>query len=271
MSTLLPAVRALRARRSLILAYHGVGPAHPLEDPHNLCVSQERFEAQVGLLRRAGFRFLTVAELAELASGGPPPPGHVALSFDDGMENNHSLLLPLLRRHGLPATVYVATGLIGAPNPWMAPAAGARMMTEEEIGELAAAGIELGAHTVTHPDLSQLDRDACLREMAESRRELERIAGAPVRTLAYPFCRYGEAAMAAAADAGFTAAVTCEGRGAWRRFELPRAMITGVDGIGRFALKLAGAYHPLRDSAPGRAVRALTRSARARARRRGWS
>jgi peptidoglycan/xylan/chitin deacetylase (PgdA/CDA1 family) len=82
-------------------------------DPENLCVAPRRFRAQVELLLAAGFEFLTVAELTSRMNGGPPPPGLAALSFDDGMENNVSVLLPLLREYGLPATVYVATGLIG--------------------------------------------------------------------------------------------------------------------------------------------------------------
>ena len=251
-------------RRSAIVGYHGVGPSTAAQDPRNLRVWPERFRAQVELLRDAGFEFVTVAELARRASGGRPPAGMVALSFDDGMDDNHTVLLPLLREYAIPATVYVATGMIGAPNPWMGD--GARMMTADELRELHAAGVELGAHTVSHPDLSTLPRAACLDEMARSRAALEELTGAPVRTFAYPFCRYGPEAAAAAAQAGFDAAVTCEGRGSWRRFEMKRAMVTGKDGIPSFMLKLLDAYQPLFDSPPGRLVRASTRAARRRLR-----
>jgi peptidoglycan/xylan/chitin deacetylase (PgdA/CDA1 family) len=257
-------LKALRARRSLILAYHGVAPSDPGEDPHNLRVPPRRFRAQVELLLRAGFELVTVSALARRAAGGKPPAGLAALSFDDGMEDNHSVLLPILREYEIPATVYVTTGLIGQSNPWLAPESGARMMTEDELRELAAAGVELGAHTVTHPDMSLMDRPACLREMVESREVLESVADTAVHTFAYPFCRYGDAAMAAAADAGFLAAVTCEGRGGWGRYELGRAMITGKDGFPSFMLKASNAYQPLFDSPPGRLLRAATRGARAR-------
>ena len=267
-SWLIPPLRGLRARRSLILAYHGVAPSDPGEDPHNLRVPPSRFRAQVELLLGAGFEMVTVADLAERAGGGTAPPGLAALSFDDGMEDNHSVVLPILREYRIPATVYVTTGLIGQANPWLAPESRARMMTEAELRELAAAGVELGAHTVTHPDMSLLDHAACLREMVESREALERLAGAAVSTFAYPFCRYGEAAVAAAADAGFLAAVTCEGRGGWSRYELRRAMITGKDGFPSFLLKASDAYQPLFDSRPGRLLRAATRAARAQVRRR---
>lgn len=255
--------RRLRERRSVIVGYHGVA-ASPDDDPRNLRVSSPRFREQVELLRDAGFEFVTVADLARRANGGPPPPGLAALSFDDGMEDNHSVLLPLLRDYGIPATVYVATGLIGEPNPWMGAGSGARMMTAEELRELAAAGVELGAHTVSHPDLSTLDRESCLREMRDSRAAIERVTGRDVETFAYPFCRYGAEAVAAAREAGFTAAVTCEGRGGWDPFEMKRAMLTGRDGRPSFMLKLFDAYQPLFDSPPGRVARVATRSARTR-------
>ena len=256
----------LSRRRSVVFGYHGVGEPRAEVDPHFLRVSPARLASQIELLRDAGFRFCTVAELAELAGGRTPPPGYAALSFDDGMEDNHSALLPILQEHGIPATIYVCTGLMGKPNPWLADGAGARMMTRDEVVALARAGLEIGAHTVTHPDLSQLDRAACLREMEDSRDELASMVGAPVRTFAYPFCRYGPAAAEAARDAGFLAAVTGEGRGGWQPHEMNRAMITGKDGTASFLLKAAELYHPLFNSPPGRLVRVTTRGLRRRAR-----
>ena len=262
---LTPAARALRARRSLILAYHGIAESSAEVDPEFLRVSPKAFRGQLDVLVGAGFEVVTVAELARRAAGGPPPPGLVALTFDDGMADNHSVLLPILRDYGLPATIYVATGLIGRANPWMKPGTG-RMMVEDELREVAAAGVELGAHTVTHPNLEELDYDACLREMIESRNVLAKLTGHPVRTFAYPFCKYGEAAVRAARGAGFEAAVTCQWRGSWAPFEMKRVMITGKDGPASFALKLAELYGPLLNSSAGRFTRWATRRARRRAR-----
>ncbi len=265
-----PIVESLRAvarRRSVILCYHGVSPRSDATDPEFLRVPPERFRSQIEALRDAGFAFTTVRELARRADGGPPPAGLAALSFDDGWDDNHSIVLPILRELGIPATVYVATGMIGAPNPWLPSLAGARMMTLSELRELDEAGFELGAHTVTHPDLSRLDRARCLEEMVESRTTLERETGAAVDTFAYPFCHYGPAALAAVREADFLCAVTCQGRGSWDRFEIKRALITGKDGWPSFLLKLADAYQPLFESPPGRLLRGATRAARAHARR----
>ncbi len=263
---MLAAGRRVRARRSVILAYHGVARRSAARDPGFLCVPPAAFRQQLELLLDAGFEVVTVAELARRAAGGTPAPGMVALSFDDGMDDNHAVVLPLLREHGVPGTVYVTTGLIGQPNPWMGEDSGARMMTEEELRDLVAAGFELGAHTVTHPDMSKLDRNACLREMIDSRSEIEQRTGAQVTTFAYPFCFYGDAAREAAREAGFAMAVTCHGRGSWDPWATRRTMITGKDGMLSFMLKLTGAYEPLFASLPGRALRVTTRRMRAAAR-----
>jgi peptidoglycan/xylan/chitin deacetylase (PgdA/CDA1 family) len=256
------AARSLRRRRSVVLCYHGVGASTLRLDPHFLRVPQERFREQVQLLVHAGFEFVTVARLAEQLRDGRSPPGLAALTFDDGMEDNHAVVLPMLVEWGIPASVYVRTDVIGKPNPALAPESGARMLTESQISDLASAGVEIGAHTVHHPDLSQLNLDDCLREMSESKQTLERITGSPVQTLAYPYCRYGRAALAAAPLAGFKAAVTCQGRGGWAPYEIKRALITGKDGMPSFLLKLADAYQPAFESVPVRVLRRATRAPR---------
>jgi peptidoglycan/xylan/chitin deacetylase (PgdA/CDA1 family) len=262
------ALRAVAARRPVILGYHGIhAPACNGHDPHHHWTHPDRFRHHVDLIGEAGFAFVTVAEIAERLRRGEPVAGLAALSFDDGMEDNHHTVLPMLRDLGLPATFYVTTGLIDKANPWLAPESGARMMTEGALRELAAEGNEIGAHSVTHPDLAQLGYADCLREMVESKQVLERITGRPVRTFAYPSCRYGSATKAAAREAGFIAAVACEARGSWDPFELRRALITGADGMGTFLLKVLDRYQPLFDSPVGRAVRVGTRPVRARSRR----
>ncbi|HET7127688.1 MAG TPA: polysaccharide deacetylase family protein [Gaiellaceae bacterium] len=262
------AARSLSARRSVVLCYHGVGPSTARTDPGYLRVRPDAFRAQLELLLGAGFRFVSVSEFASRCAGDAPPAGLAVLSFDDGMDDNHDVVLPILAELRLPATVYVVTGLIGKPNPWMGRESGARMMNHEELRELVAGGVEIGAHTITHPDLSRLAYDACLHEMDGSRRELENLLAVSVKTFAYPFCRYGPAARLAVERAGFEAAVTCQGLGSWDRFELKRSLITGKDELPMFLLKLTDAYQPLFDSLPGRAVRSSTRAIRDHVRRR---
>jgi peptidoglycan/xylan/chitin deacetylase (PgdA/CDA1 family) len=255
------ALARLREHRSVILGYHGVGSSSVIDDMSMLLVSPSRFRRQIELLVDAGFRFLTVAELAREAAGKAPPPGYAAISFDDGMRNNYTTALPILSSYGIAATIYVTIGFIGGVSPWVRAAGENRMLNEAEIGELASAGWELGAHTMTHPDLSTLDYATCLEEIQNSRTELERISGAQVETFAYPSGLYGPAAIAAVADSGLRAAVTT-GSGSWASYELTRAMIGSRDPMGVVLLKLADRYEPLLRTPPLHQVRRASKQLR---------
>lgn len=233
----------------MILGYHGVTRAARRHDLSMLLVDPRRFRAQIELLVSAGFRFATVAELAGMAAGGDPPVGYAAISFDDGLRNNYTTALPILRDYGIPATVYVTIGFIEGVNPWIGAGGDNRMLSRDEILRLVEAGWELGAHTLSHPDLSRLGYEECRREIEGSKIELEAITGNPVATLAYPFGRYGATALMAAADSGLIAAVTT-GRGGPDRFEWKRAMIGAADPMPLVVLKLADRYEPLLQSPP---------------------
>jgi peptidoglycan/xylan/chitin deacetylase (PgdA/CDA1 family) len=255
------------ARRCCILAYHGVGDGSDAWDPHGLQVTQASFRRQLELLRGSGFEFVTASELARRARTGER--GLVALTFDDGMEDNHHVVRPLLLElGGLPATVFVVSGLMGKPNPWMEPEAGQRFMTAQEVLACRDAGWEIGAHTETHPDLSTLDREACAREMRASRATLEALTEGPVPAFAYPFCRFGPAARAAVADAGFESAFTCQARGAADDpHALRRTIIIRRDSDLVFIARLAGIYDPLFYGRAGVWLRDRTRLLRTALRR----
>ena len=160
------------------------------------------FRAQLDLLLAAGFKIVTVAEFAERPASGPPP-GLVALSFDDGMDDNHSVVFRSCGEYGLRATVYVTTGLIGSRTLDGRARSGARMMTVDELRDLVAAGWEIGAHTVSASGPIELDFESCLREMSESRYELERLLDVRVETFACSSCHYSPTAVTAAREAGF--------------------------------------------------------------------
>lgn len=262
------ALAAERRKRSFALCYHGVGETSIRIDPRFLRVSPRRLRGQIELLRDAGFQFVTLSELVESgpAHGRPPLPGLVALTFDDGWADNHDALLPMLRDYGIPATIYVTTGLMGRPNPWLAPDSGVRMMTPEEVVACARDGVEIGAHTLTHPDLSLVGPEGCRREVLGSRTILRELTGTPVVSFAYPYFHLGPEAVDAVREAGFASAVTGIGYGDWSPLTLERTAISGKDRLASFTLKLLGRYDPLLDSGPLRVARGATRTLR----RRGW-
>ncbi len=261
-SPLLGLLRRLVARRSVMLGYHGIANAKPSDDLSRLQVPPEQFQRHAELLLAAGFRFVTVETLAALISDGTPPPGLATVSFDDGMQSTFTTAFPIMQRLGLPGTVYVTVGLIGGQNPWVRGPSG-KMLTEEQVRQLSATGWEIGAHTMTHPDLATMELDKCMREMRDSRVALERLVGKQVRTFAYPFGSYNQTAVRAAREVGFVAAVTC-GSGKWDRYELTRAMVSAGDPSPVLGLKLTDHYEPILDAPLIRQARVSSRRIRAR-------
>jgi len=100
----------------LILIYHRV---HPAPDPFMIDpVPPALFDAQMRHLARA-YRPLPLAELLRRSREGNVPDGAVAVTFDDGYADNADHALPILKRHGIPATVFLVTGCIGTGRiPW---------------------------------------------------------------------------------------------------------------------------------------------------------
>jgi peptidoglycan/xylan/chitin deacetylase (PgdA/CDA1 family) len=255
--------RRASRRRSAILAYHGVERVDPAVDPEGLCIDPELFRAQIEFLLDAGFEFATVRDFVARTRGNGAAPGLIAITFDDGLANLQTIALPLMQELGVTATVYVPSGLIGKPYPWAQPEAGLQIMGEDGVRAMADAGIEIGAHTVSHPDLSRCSYDESMREMTESREALEQLTGGPVTTFAYPFARYSAAAERAAKDAGFAAAVSYSMLSSGDSvYALPRELVTGRHGIPSMALKASGSYDRLFYSPPGRALRWAARAVR---------
>ncbi|HTA98472.1 MAG TPA: polysaccharide deacetylase family protein [Solirubrobacteraceae bacterium] len=251
----------LHRQRSVILGYHGISRSRRRHDLNLLLTHPSRFQTQLESLLEAGFEFVTAAELARLGDGGEPPPGYAAITFDDGMRNNRTVAFPILQRYGIPATVYISIDLIGGVSPWVDPDGDNRMLDTGEIRELAGAGWELGAHTMSHPDLSTLAYEACRREIEESKIALEEIGQVSVETFAYPFGRYDEQTIAAVRDSGLSAAVTT-GSGIWEPYELTRAMVGALDPTPVFMLKLTDRYEPLLRSPPLRLLRRASKTTR---------
>lgn len=170
----------------------------PLAPSSGMNTPPERFEALLLLLKRQGYRFLTVSELV---AAQPLAEKHVALTFDDGFADNHAYAFPLLKKHGAKATIYLATGIEGIER-----------LSPEQISEMQDSGlIEFGAHTVHHVNLLNLDDAAAREEIIRSREQVTVLAGS-CRSFAYPYGRFDARHEAMVRDAGYDSAVTTKKR-----------------------------------------------------------
>ncbi|MGH7780003.1 MAG: polysaccharide deacetylase family protein [Candidatus Binataceae bacterium] len=172
-----------------ILLYHNVGRL-PVEDPHGLTVTPEQFERQMQWLVSRGYETIWPSDwLAAHKEGKPLPRNPIVLTFDDGYAEMVEYALPVLRRHGLKAAVYVVTRRLGLTNTWdeMNGRQTMRLMTADQVRQLPGQGIELGSHSRTHSHLTSLSESQLADEIEGSKNDLQNLLGAEVLSFAYPY------------------------------------------------------------------------------------
>lgn len=231
-----------------ILMYHAV-TEHPRAQTRRLSVTPRSLEEQLAFLVDHGFTGLTFSELADaFRAGGILPKRPVVLTFDDGYADFGREVWPILRRYEFPATVFVTSGWISDAGPHAAGTPLDRMLSWAQIRELAAANIEIGAHSHSHPELDQLSGAALCRELGDSRALLEEGIGAPVRTLAYPYGYSSKRVRLAARAAGYRCAAAVRNVRATPSddlFMLPRLTIRRSTDQTAFAAVVTGSDGPV--------------------------
>jgi peptidoglycan/xylan/chitin deacetylase (PgdA/CDA1 family)/O-antigen/teichoic acid export membrane protein len=180
-----------------VLLYHSVED-HPSRSDRRYAVSPTEFAGHTDAVVASGRVPLRIGELAAGLRGERPLPERpVAITFDDGFANTYDAVEELLRRN-LPLTVYVTTGEVGAPNRLSAP----------QLLELARlSSVEVGAHTVSHPRLDELEGEELTIEVAGSKAQLEDLTGVGIGSFSYPHGAYDQRAREAVIAAGYSSAV----------------------------------------------------------------
>lgn len=238
-------------RRVPILMYHNIASApRDLSVYRSLFVSPGAFVRQMGLLHRLGYTGLSISAAMPYLRGERQ--GRVAvITLDDGYADNLQSALPVLQKYGFTATSYVVSGCIGHFNAWDAERLGIRkpLMTVEELRAWHAGGMEIGAHTRSHPRLTRCD-DARLRdEIQGSKADLEDCLGAAVTQFCYPYGDVDDRVAAATREAGYVAATaTRRGRAVpdsdlWR---LPRVQVARHHLLPQFAMRVLTGYEDRR-------------------------
>lgn len=191
-----------------VLLYHGVDhTAAPGLRPW--VMAPERFASHLDLLVERGCTAITISDLVDAVRAGAELPARsVVITFDDGLADFAEHAWPALRARDLTATLYVVTGAIGGRADWLADIGGPppAMLTWDQLRELDADGCEIGAHSLSHPELDTLRAPAIDHEVALSRRELSSRLGRPVRSFAYPHGYHDRRVRAAVGRAGYDSA-----------------------------------------------------------------
>lgn len=230
-----------------ILMYHQIDVSPAKGTPmRGLTVTPSSFARQMGLLRLFGYRGVSMTELEPYLKGEATG-NVVGITFDDGYRNNLEHALPVLQRNKFTATCYAVSHPHEGRNAWDESIGVPQksLLNPAEMREWVKAGMELGAHTRHHADLTAIDPELTVDEIAGCKQELEDICGQEVRHFCYPYGRYTAEHVRLVRDAGYTTATTTR-RGRARAgddlLELHRVMIAHSNHLLLFGAKALGSY-----------------------------
>lgn len=223
-----------RVVRIPILMYHYISVPPPDADKYrlDLSVTPTNFEAQMQYLAKQGYHPVRLVDVAEfLRNGKPLPLNPIVITFDDGYEDNYLNAFPILKKYKFPATFFVITQVIDDHKTGY--------MTWDQLEEMAIERMEIGSHSVTHPDLKDKPRAFQASEIVGSKLAIESRIGTPVKSFSYPAGKYDAVTLEVLRSAGYLAAVTTEPQGAKQSadqpFELQRIRVRGNFSVSDFA------------------------------------
>lgn len=199
---------AIPAVTTPVLMYHRIADESS-PAMRRFTVSPAAFGAQLRQLRQAGYTGMTVSDWVRIGREEPQrmPSRPVVLTFDDGYADFEQHAWPLLQTHGFAATLYVVAGRAGGCSDWL-PGSDARLplLDWPALIRLQHAGIEIGAHSMTHLALDGLDEAALEQEVVQPREQMARAMGVAPDSFCYPFGFCNARVRAAVARAGYASA-----------------------------------------------------------------
>ena len=187
-----------------ILAYHNFS----LDKTDKMTVSMASFEDQMKLLKERGYRVIPMDQLFDFFDFKKQIPlKSVVITIDDGWKSAYEIAVPVLKKYGYPATLFVYTDLINSSR---------KAMTWEQVKELADSGIDIQCHTITHRDLAGVQEkesfkeyfNAVEKEIVQSSNIIKKNTGRDCRYLAYPFGNLNNIVVAILKRNGFRGAFT---------------------------------------------------------------
>lgn len=206
-----------------ILVYHHIRDTKPYPKSTwswKMSVSPSIFSRQMQWIIDHGYTTIDLDTAAEILQGkraGPTKP--LVITFDDNNRSQYDIAFPTLRDLGLSATFYFVTNRLQNKS----------FILEDEVREMAQAGMSIQSHTITHATMTALSLKKLDAELLESRETLEAITGKPVRHVAYPSTAQNTTVREHAKNAGYTTGTIMDPRNATAKddlFKLPRIMMT---------------------------------------------
>lgn len=232
-----------------VLMYHMISEHLPKNKSkfNRLRVKPKEFEKQLKWLSSNGWKSYTLSELSELKK---IPSKSVVITFDDGYEDNFTNALPLLKKYNFKATVYVVLNRFNKDwatdkdlNSSSDELNSEKMLSNEQIKSMIDSNlIEIASHTLDHSNLPSLNIEDKIKQINESKKELERIFSIDCKSFAYPFGFFDEKDVKIVENALYTNATTTVNdvykKDEYSKFLTPRIMISGRQSLFSFILKM---------------------------------
>jgi peptidoglycan/xylan/chitin deacetylase (PgdA/CDA1 family) len=216
--------------------YHHVGRADE-ESSGLFFIDEATFAQQLDVITKK-YHPLKLSELEDCyVHKKDIPRDAVLLTFDDGYADNYHYAYPLVLKAGVPITVFLSTGEVGAEH----------MLTWEQVKEMHGSKlVEFASHGVNHKRLRKCDDADVLFELTHSKEMLERMTGASVKSFCYPYGAFDKRVRRLMFKAGYVMDFgTRKGVNSWpwkNRRPLLRAHVMRNDGVRDFRRQLATGY-----------------------------
>ena len=225
---------------SPILMYHSIADDASARF-RKYAVPRAHFAEQMAYLAEQHYMTLTVSQLVQRRTSGQPLPERaVVLTFDDGFSDFYSAALPVLKQHGFKATLYLPTAYINETSRWLRREneAGRPLLTWQQIFNVQAEGIEIGAHSHRHLQLDILPAAVTHAEVTRCKQILEEQLCVEVASFAYPYGYYRPAVQQLVQAAGYSSACAVRYRKSSAQedvFALSRVMVRDTLTLDQFA------------------------------------
>lgn len=176
------------------------------EDSVNIIhLSKEKFEEQLIYLKEKRFETITFTDLKDLSLSERKKRKYIILTFDDGYEDNYTILYPLLKKYNMKAVIYLVSNI--NYNKWDMDELGEKklnLLNREQILEMSNSGlIEFGGHTSNHVKLDTLSVDEQFNEIKENKIFLEKLLNKKLISFAYPYGRFTDESKKLVKDLGY--------------------------------------------------------------------
>lgn len=232
-----------------ILMYHSISAGsdvkrHPFFQYHT---TPETFKMHMATLYEEGYRVISLEAGCRILKNKEKSNKTVVITFDDGYQNFLESAWPIMKRYQFPATVFIATSLVGQKNALFK---NRRCLSWEEIFQIASEGVEIGSHSMTHPRLNELSPSELESEIVNSKKILEDKLGQPINSFSCPYAfpekkLFKNFYLNVLEKAGYKYGVTTRiGRASCKNglFLLNRLPVNDFDDNSFFQAKLAGEY-----------------------------